>query len=123
MHRGIGVGELDPGDAADHVGAKRHRLPQQIGGARFAHDAVLGERDDLKVDDAAKFLAHADERLDALEPGFGIDVGEGADVQIAVKRRQSHGAAGIGHDPICEYFSLMRLASSMLASARPMPSP
>ena len=55
--RGVGVGKLDPRNAADHIGAERHGLLHQRERARLAHDAVLGERDDLQIDNAAEFVA------------------------------------------------------------------
>ena len=81
----VGIGEFDPGNAADDVGAERHGLMHQLGGAGFAHDAVLGEGDHLNIDDAAEFVAHADERLDGLETRLAVNVGKGADVQVAVQ--------------------------------------
>ena len=91
--------------------------------ARLAHNAVLGEGDDLNVDDAAKFLAHADQRLDAFEPGLAIDVGEGANVQRPMKCRQRDGASCVLGDPGFAYFSLILLASSMAAIALAIASP
>ena len=88
MRPRVVVGELDPRDAADDVGAERHRLFHQAVGARLLDDPVLRESDHLNVDDAAKLLAHRDQRLDALEAGLAVDVGERADVENAVQRRQ-----------------------------------
>ena len=99
MARGIGVGKLDPRNAADHIGAKRHGLLHQRERARLANDAVLGERDDLQIDNAAEFVADPDKRLDAFETRLAINVGKSANVQVAVERRQRHGAAGVFDDP------------------------
>jgi len=37
--------------------------------------------------------------LDALEPGLGVDVGERADVEVAVQRGERNGATDVRHDP------------------------
>ncbi len=99
MTRGIGVGKLDPGNAADHVGAKRHRVLHQLQRARFAHDAVLGERDNLQINDAAEFVADPDKRFDAFETRLTVNVRKSTNVQVAVKRRQRDRAACIFDDP------------------------
>ena len=96
---GVGIGELDPRNAADHVGTECHGLVQQLRRARFADEPVLGEGDDLDIDDTAEFIADANKRLDAFKPGLGVDIGEGADVERAVERRQRHRAPGVVDDP------------------------
>ena len=78
----------------------------QLGSARLAHDAVLGEGDDLNVDDAAELVAYPDKCLDAFQTRLAVNVGESADVQIAVQRRQRHGAARVLDDPRLGVFFL-----------------
>ena len=117
MSGGVGIGELDPRNAADHVGAERHGLMHQVRGARLAHDAVLCEGDDLNIDHAAKLVAHADERLDAFKPRLAVDVGEGADVEVAIHGRQRDGAARIIDDPGLGVF-LLDLAGKLDAGHR-----
>ena len=96
---GVGVGVFDPRNAGDHVGAQLHRLAHQFGGARFADDAVLGERRDLDIDDPLELLAHRDQRLDAFQPRLAVDVRERPDVEVAVDRRQGDGAPRVVGDP------------------------
>ena len=81
---GVGLGVLDPRDAADHVGAEVDRLADQLLGARVAEQPVLRERHHLQVHDAAELLAQRQQRDHALEPGLGVDVGEGQHVPDAV---------------------------------------
>jgi hypothetical protein len=95
----LGVGIFDPGDAADHIGAKLERLAQQLRGAGLARDAVLGEGRDLDVDDALEFPAHRQQRLHALQPRLAVDVRQGPDVKVAVIGRQGHRAPGVVGDP------------------------
>jgi hypothetical protein len=102
------VSELDPWNAPDDVGAERHGLFHQAVGARLFDDAVLRESHHLNVDDAAKLLAHGDQRLDAFEAGLAVDVRERADVENAVQRRQRRGAAGVRRDPGGVVFRLDR---------------
>ena len=66
---------------------------------RLAHDAVLSKGHNLNVNDAAELLANANERLDRLKARLAVNIGEGANVQIAVESRHRHGAAGIRRDP------------------------
>jgi hypothetical protein len=73
--------------------------------------------DDLQVDDAAEFVAHAEQRLDAFEPRLGVHVGEGTDVQIAVQRCERNRAAGVFHDPPFGVF-LFDLARELDAGQR-----
>ena len=108
MRPRVVVGELDPWNAADDVGAERQRLFHQAVGAQLLDDSVLRESDHLNVDDSAKFLAHGDQRLDAFESGLAVDVGERADVENAVQRRQRRGAAGVRRDPGGVVFRLDR---------------
>ena len=90
---------FDPRNTADHVGAHLHRIFHQAVGTGLAHDSVLREGDDLKVDDAAELVAHREQRLDALQARLAIDVGEGADVEVAVERRHRDRATRIVGDP------------------------
>ncbi|MET3314084.1 hypothetical protein ABIF41_005925 [Bradyrhizobium japonicum] len=90
---------FDPGNPADDVGPERHRLAHQALCAGLAKQAVLRECHDLNVDDAAKLLADREQRLDALQPGLGVDVGEGADVEVAVERGERHRAPCVRDDP------------------------
>ncbi len=93
------IGIFDPRNAADHVGAAPHRLAHQLFGAGLAHDAILREGHDLHVDDAAKLVAHLEQRVDPLEPGLAVDIGKGADVQIAVQRGQRNRAPRVLCNP------------------------
>ena len=86
-------GVLDPGDTADHVGAERHRLPHQFFGPGLAHEAVLRERHELQLEPVAPLLLGAQARLEALEPGLGVDVDERADMGGA-------GQHGVGERPV-----------------------
>ena len=95
----LGVGVLDPRDAADHVGAEVDRLADQVLRAGVAQQAVLRERHDLQVDHAAELLAQREQRDHALEPGLGVDVGERQHVAYAVPDRLEHGLARVGLDP------------------------
>ncbi|MNF96663.1 hypothetical protein D3C84_794590 [compost metagenome] len=52
------AGVLEMRNAADHVGAQRHRLFHQRAPIGVGLDAFLGEGDDLQVDQVAGFLAH-----------------------------------------------------------------
>ena len=106
------VSELDPWNAPDDVGAERHGLFHQAVGARLFDDAVPRESHHLNVDDAAKLLAHGDQRLDAFEAGLAVDVRERADVENAVQRRQRRGAAGVRRDPGGVVFRLDRESTS-----------
>ena len=91
----LGVGVLDPRDAADDVGAEVDRLADQVLGAGVAEQPVLRERHDLEVDHAAELLAQRQQRDHALEPRLGVDVGEREHVAYAVPHRLEHGAAGV----------------------------
>ena len=117
MGRGFIAGQFDPRNAADHIGAKCHGLVHQFRCARLAHDAVLRKGHDLQVDNAAEFVAHAEQRLDAFEPRLGVHVGEGTDVQIAVQRCERNRAAGVFHDPPFGVF-LFDLAGELDAGQR-----
>lgn len=55
------VGVLVPGQAADNIAAFLERLFQELGGAGIAHDAFLGEGDDLDVADMLVLLARQHE--------------------------------------------------------------
>jgi hypothetical protein len=108
----VGVRELDPGNAADHVGAEPQGLAHQVQCARLAHDAILGEGNDLNVDNAAKLVTHAEERPNSLETRLAIDVGKSADMQIPVDRRERGGAPCILDDPrLCVF--LLDLAGKL----------
>jgi hypothetical protein len=93
-------GELDPRNAADDVGAEVHGFLHQVHGAGLADDAVLREGDDLDIDDALEFVAGLEQGLQADQLGLGIDVGEGADVEVAVEGGQLEGLADVGEDPL-----------------------
>ena len=92
MLAGLGVGVLDPRDAADDVGAEVDRLADQVLGARVAQQPVLGERHDLQVDHAAELLAQRQQRDHPLQPRPGVDVGEREHVADAVPQRREHRA-------------------------------
>jgi len=49
-----------------------------------ADDAILGERHNLNVDNAAEFLADADQRLHRFKARLAVDVRKSSNVQIAV---------------------------------------
>ena len=120
---GFRIRELDPRNAAHHVGTERHRFMHQAVGAGILDDALLGEGNDLQFDDAAKLLAHRDQGLHAFEARLAIDIGKLADVQIAVKRGQRYRGAGIPRDPGDIVVGLdQKLARSIAASAFPMPA-
>ena len=53
----VGIGVLDPRNAAHDVGTELDRLAHELLGARVAQQPVLRERDDLQVDHAAELLA------------------------------------------------------------------
>ena len=93
-------GKLDPGDAADDVGAEVHGLLHQVHGAGLAHDAVLREGDDLDIHDALELVAGLEQGLEADQLGLGIHVGKGADVEVAVEGRELEGLADVGEDPL-----------------------
>ena len=57
------------------------------------------------------------QRLDAFEPRLAVNVGEGADVQVAVQRRERNRAAGVFHDPRFGVF-LLDLAGELDAGER-----
>jgi len=80
------VGELDPGDAADHVGPKLHGLMQQFSGSMLPHDPILRKRDHLEVNDAAKLIANSNEGAHGLEARFAVYVGKSSDVEVAMNR-------------------------------------
>ena len=80
----VGRRGLDPRDAADDVGPGRQRLLDQLGGARVPQDAVLREGDHRDVDPPPELLPGGEHRLDADQPGRGVDVGERLHVQDAV---------------------------------------
>ena len=90
---GIAV-DLRRVDAADEIGAHRHRLVEQGKDAGAAHDAALREGDDGQPDLAAEALAHGDERLDLREPAFEIDVGVRADMRGALADAEIDEVAG-----------------------------
>ena len=94
------LGELDPRDAADDVGAEVHGFLHQIDGAGLADDAILREGADLDIDDALEFVAGLEQGFQADELGLGIDIGEGADVEVAVDRGELEGLADVGEDPL-----------------------
>ena len=96
---GVGVGVLDPRDAAHDVRAEVDRLADQLLGARVAEQPVLRERHDLQVHDTAELLAQRQQRDHALEPRLGVDVGEGQHVPDAVPDGLEHRAASVGLDP------------------------
>ena len=80
----VGRRRLDPGDAADDVGAGRQRLLDQLGRTRVAKHAVLREGDHGHVDPAPELFPGGEHRPDADQPGRGVDVGERLHVQHAV---------------------------------------
>ena len=96
---GLGVGVLDPRDAADDVGAEVDRLADQVLRAGVAEQAVLREGHDLQVDHAAELLAQREQRDHALEPRLGVDVGEREHVAYAVAYRLEHRPARVRLDP------------------------
>ena len=96
---GVGVGVLDPGDAAHHVGAELDRLPDQLLGTRVAQQPVLRERHHLQVHDAAELLAQRQQRDHALQPRLGVDVREGQHVAHAVPDGLDHRPPGVRLDP------------------------
>jgi hypothetical protein len=67
---------FDPWNASNHVGPEFHGFPHQAIGAGLAHDAVLREGDNLKIDDATKLFSYGQQRLDAFESRLAVDVGE-----------------------------------------------
>ena len=102
----VRCGELDPRNAADHIGAERHRLLHQFQRAWLANDTVLGECNDLQIDDAPEFVAEPDKRFHAFETRLAVNISKSANVQIAVKCRQRYGAAAIFDDPRFRVFFL-----------------
>ncbi len=86
---------MPPTTSAPSAIASLHQFER----ARLADDAVLGEGDDLQIDNAAEFVANANERLHAFKTRLAVNVGKSTNVQVAVKRRQRHGAARIFDDP------------------------
>ena len=92
---GLGVGVLDPRDPADDVGAEVDRLADQLLGTGVAEQPVLGERDDLEVDDTAELLAQRQQWDHPLQPRLGVDVGEREHMAYAVPQRRQHGPAGV----------------------------
>ena len=105
---GIGVGVLDPRDATHHVGAELDRLADQLLGAGVAQQAVLREGDDLEVDHTPELLAQRQQRDHALQPGLGVDVGEGQHVPDAVSHRLEDRPPGVRLDPAAVVVRLHR---------------
>jgi len=95
----IGLGVLDPRDAANHVGSQFHRLPHQRRRTRLAHQTILRKSHYLNVYHSFEFVPRPDQRLDALEPRLAVHVGQRADVRVAIDGRQRHCPAYILNDP------------------------
>ena len=81
---------------------------------------VLGECDDLKVDDAAEFVANTNKGLHGFKPRLAVHIGEGADVEAAVKSRQSDGAPRVIDNPA---FGRIFVRSRSRAPLRPWSRP
>src|SRR5262249_55716583 len=75
----ISFSQLDPGNAADHVGPKLHGLVQQLSGSRLAHDPILRKGDHLYVNDVAKLISNSNERSHGLQARFAVHVRKGTD--------------------------------------------
>ncbi len=97
--RGVAVGELDPGDPADHVGAQPHGLLAQLRRPGVPEQPVLREGDDLEVDQVAVLLPDLQHGRHALQPGGGVDVDERLHVEHAVEDREVERAAYVRRDP------------------------
>ena len=95
----VGVGGLDPGDAADDVGAQVDGLADQVLGTGIAEQPVLREGHDLQVHHAAELVAQRQQRDDALEPSPGVHVGEGEHVPDPVAHGLQDRRTGVRLDP------------------------
>ena len=86
----VGLGVFDPRDAADNVGSDRHGGSEQPLSSGFSNDSVLGEGNNLQVDQTCEFVAQLDENLDAPRAGLGVNVGQSPDVRVAVVSGHRH---------------------------------
>ncbi len=70
MFSDIGIGVLDPGDAADHISSEFHGFAHQFFSTWFTDKAVLGKCHHLDVDDSFELLAGFDESLESFKFAF-----------------------------------------------------
>ena len=71
-------------ETADEVGAEPDGLVQQLRRARARQDATLGKGDELDVDQAFVFLAHAQDRLERFQPDRAVHHDMAAHLRAAV---------------------------------------
>ncbi len=81
LHVVVDAGRIKP---ADEVGAFPDRGVEKVGDARLDHHAALREGDDLDVEKIAHFLAHLEERVQAVELHLVVDVDMRAERDRAV---------------------------------------
>ena len=117
----VGIGELIQGmpPTASAPSAIASCISER---ARLADDAILCEGDDLQIDDAAEFITDPQQRFHRFKARFAVNVGKSPNVQIAVKRRERHGAAGIFNDPRFRIFFFDLGGESIPAIALPIAS-
>src|SRR5439155_21761863 len=67
----VDAGGIEP---ADQIGAVADGLIEEVGSSRVGDDSALGKGDDLDIEEVARRLPGAEERMQPGEGNLGIDV-------------------------------------------------